>query len=82
MNMRKRFWIAALTAVGVIIGVFCYEKSPHYDGTPFIVGSGEYVGYTAAEANGFKKAADCTSDPETKNDAQYVTGCQRYFLGK
>ncbi|MBC7751680.1 MAG: hypothetical protein H7Z73_08155 [Candidatus Saccharibacteria bacterium] len=82
MNMRKRFWIAALTAVGVIIGVLCYDKSPKYDGTPFVVGSGEYVGYTAVEANGFTKPADCISDPETKNDAQYVTGCQRYFSGK
>ena len=51
MNMRKRFWIAALTAVGVIIRVLCYEKLPQYDGTPLVVGSGEYVGYTAAEAN-------------------------------
>lgn len=82
MNMRKRFLIAALTAVGVIIGVLFYEKSPQYDGTPYVVGSGEYVGYTAAEANGFKSSADCISDPETKNDVQYVVGCQRYFSGK
>lgn len=82
MNMRKRFWIAALTAIGVIIGMLFYDKTPQYDGTPFVVGTGEYVGYTAAEANGLKDAKDCISDPETKNDAQYVAGCQRYFSGK
>ena len=82
MNMKKRFGMAALTAIGVIIGVLCFKNKAQYDGTPFVVGSGEYVGYTAAEANGFTKAADCISDPETKNDAQYVAGCQRYFSGK
>lgn len=82
MNMKKRFWIAALTSFGVMIGIFCFKNSSQYDGTPYVVGSGEYVGYTAAQANGFTKAADCISDPETKNDAQYVTGCQRYFSNK
>ena len=79
MLKSKRIWLTAFTSMGVIIGALCFKHSAQYDGTPYIVGSGEYVGYTAAQANGFTKAADCISDPETKNDAQYVTGCQRYF---
>ena len=82
MKMSKRFWTLVFTAIGVIIAVVCYEKSPNHDGTPYIVGSGEYVGYTAVEANGFTKVSDCISDPETKNDVQYVVGCQRYFSEK
>ena len=47
-------------------------------GTPYQKGSGEWVGYTSAEANGFKRVEDCTSDPETKGDAEYVEGCKAW----
>jgi hypothetical protein len=79
MSTRKRFWILILVAIGVTIGTKWLAFAPYYGGTPYKEGSGEYVGYTAAKANGFKSAAECTNDPETVKLEGFVTGCKRWF---
>jgi hypothetical protein len=79
MKMRTRFWLATLAAIIVIVGLVWLVFATYYGNTPYKEGTGEYVGYTAAQANGFKSPADCTSDPETVNLQGFVVGCKRWF---
>lgn len=78
MNIKKRYWISTLMAAGFTFGVVCLEKWPR-NGTPYQEGSAEWVGYTAAQGNNFKKVEECSSDTETKNDAGYVAGCKAWL---
>lgn len=76
MKNRKTLLIAAFVGVGVSFGLltkFLKEE------TPFKEGSGQWVGYTAAEANGFTGVKECTDDPETKDDAEFVEGCEAWI---
>jgi hypothetical protein len=79
IKMRKRFWIVAFVAISVTVCLLWLASKTHIGNTPYKEGTGEYVGYTAAQANGFKSPADCTNDPETVKLKGFVTGCKRWF---
>jgi hypothetical protein len=79
MKMRKRFWLASIVAVSVTGCLLWLAFTTHNGNTPYKEGTGEYVGYTAAQANGFKSPAECTNDPETVNLKGFVVGCKRWF---
>lgn len=71
--------LLGLVAFLVLIAALAVVFEPYLrTGTPYQEGSGEWVGYTAAEANGFTRAEECTSDPETRGDAEFVEGCKRF----
>lgn len=76
MKNRKMLLIGALVGVSVSFGLLAHFLKQE---TPFKEGSGQWVGYTAAEANGFKRVEDCTNDPETKDDAEFVEGCKAWI---
>jgi hypothetical protein len=79
MNIRKRFWIATFAALLVTAGAVWFAFATYYSDTPYKEGSGEYVGYAAAKANGFKSPSECTNDPETVKLKGFVVGCKRWF---
>lgn len=74
---NRKMLIGALVTVGVLFGLLAHFANQEQ--TPFKEGSGEWVGYTAAEANGFKRVEDCTSDPETVKLEGFAVGCKKWL---
>ncbi len=79
IKVRKSFWIATIVAMIVTGGLVWLSFATYYGDTPYKEGTGEYVGYTSAKANGFKSSAECTSDPEAVKLKGFVAGCKRWF---
>ncbi|MDE2421583.1 MAG: hypothetical protein KGO49_10440 [Gammaproteobacteria bacterium] len=79
IKARKSFWIATVVAIIVTGGLVWLSFATYYGDTPYKEGTGEYVGYTSARANGLKSPAECTNDPETVKLKGFVAGCKRWF---
>ena len=79
IKLRKRFWVATCVAILATIGLVWLAFATYYDNTPYKEGTGEYVGYISAKANGLKSPDECMNDPETVKLKGFVVGCKRWF---
>ncbi len=71
--------ILGITFTGLVAALAAVFEPYLRTGTPYKEGSGEWVGYSSAKENGFKRSEECRSDPELVQMPGYVEGCERYF---